>query len=57
MAEMLFKRRYIRSYESQKHHSLRTLVEGSVSSTDISSGEINQLKAQIVDCFDGVLVN
>ena len=26
-----------------------TLVEGSVSSTDISSDEINQLKAQIQD--------
>lgn len=33
------------------------IVEGSVSSTDISSDEINQLKAQIVDCFDGLLVN
>lgn len=49
MAEMLFKRRYIRSYESQKHHSPRTLVEGSVSSTDISSYEVNQLRTQIQD--------
>lgn len=35
MAKMLFKRRYIRAYESQKI-TPGALVEGSVSSTDIS---------------------
>ena len=35
---------------NHKNITSGTLVEGSVSSTDISSDEINQLKAQMQEC-------